>query len=96
VLDAGGVIQSFTIDKKGNARSGASSMSLHAKGGAGVFKVRLSKGSFAAALQDEGFVNADIEAALTVPVIVLFDGKMYLAQREVLYKAKKAKSGSAK
>jgi hypothetical protein len=100
LIDAGGVIQAFTLDAKGKATATNAKVTLSnpAKTNVTVFKVTLTKGTFAATLEPIGFVNQTITTpvVLKVPITVLFNKRVFSnPQSKFLYKAKQGASGSA-
>jgi hypothetical protein len=103
IVDVGGVVRSVTLDAKGRSPKGNDSVAVGVKSGkAGTplqvakFAVKLMKGSFAAALQDDGLVNATATAQVTVPVTVIFNGEVLKKAVTQAYKATKDKAGATK
>jgi hypothetical protein len=103
-VSIGGVVKTFTLDAKGKAKVGTDQAQLTVKAKRGVvaaqdarLSVKLSKGSFASSLVDEGLVNATVaDVAVTMPVEIELNGKMYASAQPQTYKAKAGKTGSAK
>lgn len=59
--------------------------------------IKLTKGSFASSLSDEGLVNATIAGvAVSVPVEIQLNGTMLAKTQPQIYSAKAGKSGSPK
>ena len=100
VIDAGGVVATFVLNSKGKASSGSGSVTVALSRNASTapkFTAKLGKGSFATVLSALGLVNADIKSkAVSVPVTVMFGGKLWAIARTLQYKATKGKSGVAK
>ncbi|HEY3322841.1 MAG TPA: kelch repeat-containing protein [Planctomycetota bacterium] len=103
VVDVGGVVKSFKLDLKGQSPKGNDSLAVGVKAGktgtplqVAKFAVKLSKGSFAAALADSGLANATTSGKLTVPVSVIFNGMLLSKSVPQAYKATKDKSGATK
>jgi hypothetical protein len=101
VVDVGGVIKNFTLTARGEAVAGNDSVKLRIKVNKGEvlaqnarFTVKMSRGDFATALADEGLANRDIApVSQTIPVIILFDQKIFRSDRDQLYTAKAEKNG---
>jgi len=102
VLDVGGVVKSFLLDSKGSSLpSLTDSFRLRIQARKGVvraqdarFVAKLSKGTFAPFLQDEGLVNATAKAVqVFVPVIILFNGTVFRTDQARIYTAKSGSSG---
>jgi len=98
ILDVGGVVQSFELNEKGRSRNNAGVFYVRRKSTVGVtFTARLWMGTLAAALTDEGLVNADLQkAALTVPVTIVIGGVRYQANVPQSYSAKTGQWGRTK
>ena len=104
IIDVGGVVKSITLDAKGKSPKGDNSFKLTVKAKKGVvaaqtakYSVKLTKGSFATSLSDEGLTNADAtKASVNVLVRIVFAGAVYEHTQALSYTAKKGKSGSAK
>ena len=83
ILDVGGVVKAFVLDAHGRSKSGNDQFRLSnwSRKSQPVlpnanYSVSLRKGTFAATLQNRGFVNSNIEyAGLFVPVIMILDGQ---------------------
>lgn len=103
-VSIGGVVKTFTLDAKGKATVGTDKAQLTVKAKKGVvaaqdakLSVKLTKGSFASSLVDEGLVNATVtDVAVTMPVEIKLNDTMYASAQPQRYKAKTGKSGSAK
>ncbi|HEY3321297.1 MAG TPA: kelch repeat-containing protein [Planctomycetota bacterium] len=103
IVDIGGVVKSFTLDPKGTSPKGNDSMAVGVKASktgtplqVAKFVVKLSKGSFAAALADDGLTNETKTGKLTLPVSVIFYGSLQTKSVPQDYKATKDKSGATK
>lgn len=105
IVDVGGVVQAFTLDAKGGAKVGKSSLKLSIKAKKGVvaeqtskFAVKMMSGTFATMLADEGLTGAaDAKSqSASVKVSIIFDGMVFQAAKSMLYTAKAGKTGSAK
>jgi PKD repeat protein len=86
-VDFGGVKRSFTLDAKGKANTGDSTVRLQLKfksgkttGGATRLWVNLNKGDFAAAWKDEGLDPAKplFKASIPFIITITMDGTTYL------------------
>ena len=104
-VDVGGVIKNFTLDSKGNAGAGTTDtfkLKVKAVKGViaaqtGIFTQKSTHGSFAGDLTDEGLINSNITgAALTVPVVILFNNTLYNSVQAQIYTAKASKTGRTK
>ena len=104
-LDVGGVVKDFVLDAKGSSPKGqTSSFKLRVKAEKGVvaaqnakFTAKLSKGTFASLLADEGLTNTTIKAALrAVPVVILFNQALYRVDQWQAYAATAGKTGRTK
>ncbi|MEO6027678.1 MAG: hypothetical protein ABIR79_12495 [Candidatus Binatia bacterium] len=103
-VSIGGVVKTFTLDAKGKATVGTDKAQLTVKAKKGVvaaqdakLSVKLTKGSFASSLVDEGLVDAIVaDVAVTMPVEIKLNGTMYASAQPQTYKAKAGKTGSAK
>jgi hypothetical protein len=105
VVDVGGVIESFTLDARGAAKTarGALKIGIKAKKGAvaaqtSKFLVKLKTGGFATALADEGLTGAAnvIKQSRNIGVILLFNQALLQKTQPQVYSAKAAKAGSSK
>jgi len=100
-VDVGGAVQTFEFSEKGAAKKGDDSVKFTARATKGVvaaqlgkYSIKFNKGSFTDELLDEGLANATLSAlALKVPVIILFDQKLFRGDFTLLYTAKKGKTG---
>ena len=100
-VDIGGVVQTFNLNSKGTAVNGGNSFKMRVKATKGVvaaqnavFSIKLSKGAFAPALAVDGLTNTDVKNLQTnVPVLMLFNSKLYGANQAVFYSAKQGKTG---
>ncbi|MCY3020295.1 MAG: hypothetical protein NTW87_14855 [Planctomycetota bacterium] len=106
VVDAGGVLQTFTLSDKGAAKSGYDTFRLKARTSNGTvqydatagFTVKLNRGSFESRLSDEGLTpDATVkDAPRSVHVIILFAGNLYVGDASLGYSAVAGKNGKAK
>ncbi len=99
VVDVGGVVRSFTLDKTGKASHGSDSFQFTLKKGAATarFTAKFSKAALAATLADEGLTSqAAVKALKTIRVNLLFAATDYQFDDTVLYSANAGKTGSAK
>jgi hypothetical protein len=103
-VSIGGVVKTFTLDAKGKAQVGDDKAQLTVKAKKGVvlaqdakLSVKFSKGSFVAALADEGLVDATVkDIAVTMPVEIKLNDTMYALAQAQTYTAKAGKTGKAK
>ncbi|HYG74664.1 MAG TPA: ELWxxDGT repeat protein, partial [Planctomycetota bacterium] len=105
-VDVGGVVKRFTLDDKGKGKSltGTDSFKITVKATKGViaaqeskFQVKFNKGDFDTLLTDEGLSNSDlVDRPKTVPVIILFNSRLYRVDQPLLYSAKLGKFGRTK
>ena len=103
IVNIGGVVKAFTLDAKGKSPKGNDSLAVGVKAGKtgtplqiAKFAVKLMKGTFAAALADDGLVNATTTAQVTVPVTVIFNGEVLKKAMPQSYKATAGKGGATK
>ncbi|MCY3018671.1 MAG: PKD domain-containing protein [Planctomycetota bacterium] len=103
IVDIGGVVKSFTLNGKGKSPKGSDSFAVGVKARrtgtplqVAKFAVKLLKGSFAAALADDGLINASTTAQVTVPVTLIFNGEVLQKAVSQSYKAVKDKAGATK
>lgn len=104
VVDVGGVVRNFTLDSKGSTPKGNDTLKLSVKSVKGVvagqaskFTIRFTKGSWQGLLTDEGLTNDNATGVpKTVPVVILFNKKVFKADVAQLYTAKKGASGKTK
>lgn len=108
-IDAGGVMASFTLDSKGKAKNDSGTCQIRGKfknGAAAAdqtakFTIKLSKGTYAASVADEGLRDDRTyqRESFTVPVFVLIAGTantLTSGTASVTYSAKTDKTGNAK
>lgn len=104
-VDVGGVVKTFTLDEKGRSPRANDTFKIKIKAKKGVVEAQVSKfvlkcklGDFDTQLHDEGLRGHSTvkKAARSVPIIVLWNGKVYQVTRGMLYTAKAQKKGSAK
>lgn len=103
-VSIGGVVKTFTLDAKGKAQVGDDKAQLTVKAKKGVvlaqdakLNVKFGKGSFAAALVDEGLVDATVkDIAVIMPVEIKLNDTMYALAQAQTYTAKAGKTGKAK
>ena len=106
LIDVGGVFKRFKLNAKGTARSGGDRFSVKIKSKKGVvasqqakFSAVFARGSFAAALADEGLTgDADVKTPKHASVtFAIVDGvAVSKAQRDFRYTAKRGKVGRAR
>ncbi|HEY3324713.1 MAG TPA: MBG domain-containing protein, partial [Planctomycetota bacterium] len=103
IVDIGGVVKAFTLDPKGKSPKGNDSLAVGVKSGKtgtslqiAKFAVKLSKGSYAVALADDGLINATTSARVSVPVTVIFNGDVLEKAVTQAYKATRDKAGATK
>jgi outer membrane lipoprotein-sorting protein len=103
-VNFGGVEETFVLNGRGQGKTtgGEFGLRLKQKRGAVVaqqakFQLQLKNGEFAQALSAAGLTNADSrKAAVTVPVLLTFDGTTYAVDKQLLFSAKADKMGLAK
>ena len=94
-LDVGGVIQTFTLDKRGGGKAGLSKVtSTKPKNGIATFHIKLA-GALSSKLTDEGMTkeagdNGDVD----VPILAIFNGHLYQAVPTLFYSTN-GKTGKA-
>jgi len=104
VVDIGGVVRNFTLDSKGSSGKGNDAIKIGIKAVKGVvpaqspkFTIRFSKGNWQGLLSDEGLLNVSaLSVPKTVPVVILFNKKIFKADVAQLYTAKKGSTGKTK
>jgi len=98
MVDAGGILRVFTLDKKGSAKSGADSIRIRVSKGAAQMTLSFKKGSLADALADEGLIDAEAASGkpVTVQVSVLIRDRLFAAAVTRSYLVKSRISGRAK
>lgn len=107
VVDAGGVIQTFTLDKRGSGVAGSNRFKLNARTRQGTvlydatakFTAKFPRGAFADQLEDEGLTgDTTIKRGepRTVLLIVLFNGGLYRGDATLSYTAVAGKTGKAR
>jgi hypothetical protein len=98
-VDVGGAIEFFTLDAKGGAKKGKSSFKAQLLKGmtSAKFKATL-KGTYAAALNDEGMsATQTVKSSVrTVTVYIIFAETLFKATPSMKYTSKSGKSASAK
>jgi PKD repeat protein len=98
------ITQPFSLDNRGAAKSGGARFKLLAKTKKGhvtvqnaVFSANLTHGNFAAALSAYGLANATVsKQAVTIPVVVSFNGQTFTANQAQVYSAKAGAWGLTK
>ena len=104
-VDIAGVVRTFTLDAKfASPKSTTESFKLRIKSKSGLalaqdgkFSFKIAKSTLASLLSDENMVNGNITAnPIAVPVIILFNGKLYRVDQQRLWYAKQDKSGKIK
>jgi len=103
IVDIGGVVKSFTLDSKGKSPKGNDSFAVGVKASksgtilqVAKFAVKLSKGSFASLLTEEGLIDGTVSTRVVVPATIIFNEEALQKAVELNYKATKGKTGSAK
>src|ERR1043165_4044150 len=106
VLDAGGVTKRFPLGAKGSSKIADDSFKLSLKVKKGVvqanpaakFSVKFNKGSFSNTLAStSGLTNDDLKAVpRTVIFTLVFNNTVLQKQQNMIYRAKKGKTGMAK
>ena len=90
-FDIGGVVTAIKLDANGKAPTGNNQFKLQVKKVSTTaqnakFTLKLSKGSFASLLTDEGLTNAKAKSApKTIPVIVLFNKQFFKVNQKQFY-----------
>jgi autotransporter-associated beta strand protein len=103
-FDISGIAKVFTLDGKGNTKSGGDSFKLGVKAGKGGVAAQtakfsvLTKGSFASMLAAAGLVGtADVKSkSVNVVFTAIFNKTILQKTQQVTYTAKKGKTGAAK
>ena len=98
------ITKTFTLDAKGNAKSGADSFKLALKIKKGVvaaqtaaFAVKGGKGDYVSGLAGTGIANVNAKSmSVTVPVLLIFNNSAYGKNQPQVFSAKAGKSGSTK
>jgi hypothetical protein len=105
VVDIGGVIESFTLDSRGGAKTARGAIKIGIKAKKGVveaqtskYSVKLKTGGFADALADEGLTGTAnvLKESRSIGVIVLFNQTFLQKSQPQIYSAKASKTGSSK
>lgn len=98
IVDVGGAARAFSLTEKGSGVNGASSFKLSKpKDNMAKYKAKLGKGNFAIDLADDGLSNTTaVDASVTVPVTVYFNGTVLRLDVAKLYTAKAGKTGRTK
>jgi ELWxxDGT repeat protein len=96
VIGIGGVYKLFTLDEKGKARSADKKdqvvVGKPGKTGTSKYAAKGTKQTFSKTLEDEGLENVDAkDQAVKVPVIVLFNNKLFIKKQDQLFNLKKGK-----
>jgi len=98
VLDIGGIDRAFVLNSKGIETSGTEQVKIgKAKAQKAAFAVGLRRGSFAAALADEGLVGTATVKNQTksVGLVIVVGGELYRGTAMVRYSATENRSGVA-
>jgi len=104
-VDVGGVIKSYTLGAKNFVKVGSDYVKLSVKAKKGVvsadqaakYSIKISKGTFASTLADDGLGNENAKnKATTVRVDVLFNGQYLRKLVPQIYTAKQGSSGRTK
>ena len=97
VVDIGGVTMGFTLTSKGAGTVGKNTFKIGLKAGLQKFTVKFVKGSFKAALADEGLVSITDKGSLhQIACSLLFNANIYQTHKTVTYKARVGKTGTAR
>jgi len=103
-IDIGGLVYSWTLDSRAKAESEQGTFMLKLKKPQGkvvnqnaLFKLSLTD-SLAAGLANEGLVGTATvrNKLITIPLSIVFNGKLYESNRNVSYTAIKGKTGKAR
>ena len=103
-VNIGGAQRTFLLDKNGRGLSGTSTCRLaytkltKKKAGFWTVTVALSKGTWGAAWEQHGLINAKIKAPVPVilPVLVLVGEEAFVTEKSLKYTATLNKTGTAK
>jgi hypothetical protein len=99
-IDAGGVARTFTLDKKGRAKTADGSVALTylKKKSIWTLTVQLARGDYAASLEDEGLTSRTVKKeSVTIKATVDISGEFRCAHLVcALYTAKEGKTGAVK
>ena len=103
-VDVGGVVQTYTLDAKGSAKTVNDTLKITIKATKGVvaaqiskFAVTYAKGTFAAKLADDGLTNTNVTAApVNVVFTMILNNGVLQATKAMLYTGKVGKTGAAK
>jgi len=104
IVDVGGVVKSFALDSKGSSPKANDTIKVSIKASKGVvpaqspkFAVKYSKGTWQGLFADEGLTNTTAaNVPKTIPVVILFNNKVFKADVAQLYTAKQNSSGKTK
>jgi hypothetical protein len=99
IVAIGGLARKFTLDGKGSGTAAGGSIKVAVKGSAASiakYAVKLSKASLAADLAGSGLTNSTTSAKVDLPLMIIFDGKVYKKTQTVQYAATAGKGGAAK
>jgi PKD repeat protein len=97
-VDVGGVVNTFTLDAKGKSTN-IKGFALATKPSKGLskFALKLSKGTFRKAFEDEGMTDKTVknQPVQNFVVKLIFNGTLYQTTKVVTYTATQGKSGKA-
>ncbi|HYG76165.1 MAG TPA: IPT/TIG domain-containing protein [Planctomycetota bacterium] len=101
VISVGGVVRAFHLNEKGADTLGNDGVKLSVKARKNFveaqlarYTVKFNKGAFAEALTDEGLADANLDSvALRLPVIIVFNQKLFRVDPLLLYSARAGKLG---
>ncbi|MCY3018605.1 MAG: hypothetical protein NTW87_06185 [Planctomycetota bacterium] len=103
IVDVGGVVKAFTLDAKGASPKGNERFAVKVKARRGVvplqeakFTLKMRKGTYAAALLNDGLVNEDVLKGVTVPETVIFNGEVLKKAAALNYRGHKGRMGMAR
>jgi autotransporter-associated beta strand protein len=100
----GNITKNFTLDAKGNAKSGSDSFKVAIKSKKGVvaaqtsaFTVKGGKGDYVSGLAGTGVSNTNASSMpVTIPVLLIFNNSTFGKNQPQVFSAKVGKNGSTK
>jgi hypothetical protein len=99
IVDVGGVVRTFKLDRGGKGKSGGDTftLTLPKRGSTAKFAMVLQHGAFAQTLADVGLVNATLKKQpVDIPVAIMLGDGIWTAAPSQLYTATRTKSGSSR
>jgi hypothetical protein len=93
-IDIGGAQAIYALDEKGRSRDVTGNFSLNLKTGA--FTATAKFDDFSSKWADEGIVNGNVSASITMPVTLDVDGNVFNTTKVLQYTARENKSGKAR